>query len=158
MLGIRYNVDLFVDKKTIKIPKGFNNSRRKEMSYSFSKKVDLSYEDALLKVTDELQKEGFGVLTEIDVKATLKKKLDVDHKKYMILGACNPPLAHKALSAEPEIGLLLPCNVVVFEDENNDTVVAAINARTMMSVVGREDIGPIADEVNQKLVKVIENV
>ncbi len=128
------------------------------MSYSFSKKVDLSYEDALLKVTDELQKEGFGVLTEIDVKATLKKKLDVDHKKYMILGACNPPLAHKALSAEPEIGLLLPCNVVVFEDENNDTVVAAINARTMMSVVGREDIGPIADEVNQKLVKVIENV
>ena len=128
------------------------------MSYSFSKKVDLSYEDALLKVTDELQKEGFGVLTEIDVKATLKKKLDVDHKKYMILGACNPPLAHKALSAEPEIGLLLPCNVVVFEDENNDTVVAAINARTMMSVVGREDIGPIADEVNQKLVKGIENV
>ena len=115
------------------------------MSYSFSKKVDLSYEDALLKVTDELQKEGFGVLTEIDVKATLKKKLDVDHKKYMILGACNPPLAHKALSAEPEIGLLLPCNVVVFEDENNDTVVAAINARTMMSVVGREDIGPIAE-------------
>lgn len=128
------------------------------MSYSFSKKVDLSYEDALQKVTDELQKEGFGVLTEIDVKATLKKKLDVDHNKYMILGACNPPLAHKALSAEPEIGLLLPCNVVVFEDENNDTVVAAINARTMMSVVGREDIGPIADEVNQKLVKVIENV
>ena len=128
------------------------------MSYSFSKKVDLSYEDALLKVTDELQKEGFGVLTEIDVKATLKKKLDVDHKKYMILGACNPPLAHKALSAEPEIGLLLPCNVVVFEDENNDTVVAAINAKTMMSVVGRDDIGPIADEVNQKLVKVIENV
>ena len=128
------------------------------MNYSFSKKVDLSYEDALVKVTAELQKEGFGVLTEIDVKATLKKKLDVDHNNYKILGACNPPLAHKALTAEPEIGLLLPCNVVVYEDDNHQTIVAAIDAKTMMSVVGRDDIEPIAEEVNQKLAKVLENI
>ena len=128
------------------------------MNYGFSKKVDLSYEDALVKVTEELQKEGFGVLTEIDVKATLKKKLDVDHNNYKILGACNPPLAHKALTAEPEIGLLLPCNVVVYEDDNHQTIVAAIDAKTMMSVVGRDDIEPIAEEVNQKLAKVLENI
>ncbi len=128
------------------------------MSYSFSKIVDISYEDALIKVTEELQKEGFGVLTEIDVRDTLKKKLNVDHNKYKILGACNPPLAHQALSAEPEIGLLLPCNVVVFENNENATVVAAIDARAMMGVVGRDDIEPIADQVNQKLIKVIENV
>ena len=128
------------------------------MNYGFSKKVDLSYEDALVKVTEELQKEGFGVLTEIDVKATLKKKLDVDHNNYKILGACNPQLAHKALTAEPEIGLLLPCNVVVYEDDNKQTIVAAIDAKTMMSVVGRDDIEPIAEEVNQKLAKVLENI
>ncbi len=128
------------------------------MTYSFSKKVDLSYEDALQKVTEELQKEGFGVLTEIDVRATLKKKLDVDYNKYKILGACNPALAHQALSAEPEIGLLLPCNVVVFEDDDHNTVVAAIDAKAMMSIVGRDDIEPIAEQVNMKLIKVIESV
>jgi len=128
------------------------------MTYSFSKKVDLSYEDALQKVTDELQKEGFGVLTEIDVRATLKKKLDVDYNKYKILGACNPALAYQALSAEPEIGLLLPCNVVVFEDDDHNTVVAAIDAKAMMSIVGRDDIKPIAEQVNMKLIKVIESV
>lgn len=128
------------------------------MTYSFSKKVDLSYEDALQKVTDELQKEGFGILTEIDVRATLKKKLDVDYNKYKILGACNPALAHQALSAEPEIGLLLPCNVVVFEDDDHNTVVAAIDAKAMMSIVGRDDIKPIAEQVNQKLIKVIKSV
>ena len=128
------------------------------MSYSIAKTVSMSYEDALVKVTEELQKEGFGVLTEIDVKATMKKKLDIDFNKYKILGACNPPLAHKALTAEPEIGLLLPCNVVVFEDDNGKTNVAAIDARAMMSVVGREDVIPLADEVNKKLKKVIDNV
>ena len=128
------------------------------MSYGFSKKVALSYEDALDKVTSELQKEGFGVLTEIDVRATLKKKLDIDTNKYKILGACNPPLAHQALSAEPEIGLLLPCNVVVFEDSDGKTTVAAIDARKMMGVVGRDDIEPIAEQVNAKLKRVIENV
>jgi len=128
------------------------------MSYGFSKKVNLSYEQALEKVTSELQKEGFGVLTEIDVKETLKKKLDIDTGKYKILGACNPPLAHQALSAEPEIGLLLPCNVVVFEDESGETTVAAIDAKAMMSVVGRDDIQPIAEQVNAKLKRVIENI
>lgn len=128
------------------------------MNYGISKVVDLSYEDALEKVTEELLKEGFGVLTEIDIKATLKKKLNVDHNKYKILGACNPPLAHKALTAEPEIGLLLPCNVVVYENDDQQTIVAAIDAKMMMSVVGGDDIEPIADEVNQKLAKVIENV
>ena len=128
------------------------------MTYSFSKKVDLSYKDALQKVTEELQKEGFGVLTEIDVRATLKKKLDVDYNNYKILGACNPALAYQALSAEAEIGLLLPCNVVVFEDSDHNTVVAAIDAKAMMSVVGRDDINPIAEQVNMKLIKVIESV
>jgi len=128
------------------------------MSYSFTKQVDLSYEDALEKVTQELQKEGFGVLTEIDVKATLKKKLDIDTNKYKILGACNPPLAHQALSAEPEIGLLLPCNVVVFEDDRGKTKVAAIDAKAMMSVVQRDDVLPIAEQVNEKLKRVISNI
>ena len=128
------------------------------MSYGFSKVVKLNYEEALEKVTAELQKEGFGVLTEIDVRATLKKKLNIDTKKYKILGACNPPLAHQALSAEPEIGLLLPCNVVVFENDAGDTTVAAIDAQAMMSVVSREDIKPIAEQVNAKLARVIENV
>jgi len=128
------------------------------MSYSFSKEVDLPYEQAIEKVTQELQKEGFGILTEIDVKATLKKKLDVDYNKYVILGACNPPLAHKALSAEPNIGLLLPCNVVVYESGRDRSVIAAIDARAMMSVVQRDDILPVAEEVNRKLQKVIESV
>ena len=128
------------------------------MSYSFTKQVDLSYEDALEKVTAELQKEGFGVLTEIDVKATLKKKLDINTNKYKILGACNPPLAHQALSVEPEIGLLLPCNVVVFEDDRGKTQVAAIDAKAMMSVVQRDDVLPIAEQVNDKLKRVISNI
>lgn len=128
------------------------------MKYSFIKQVDLSYEDALEKVTQELQKEGFGVLTEIDVKATLKKKLDVDYNKYKILGACNPPLAHQALTADPQIGLLLPCNVVVYESDEGNTVVAAIDAKAMMSVVQRDDVNTIAEQVNNKLKSVIENV
>jgi uncharacterized protein (DUF302 family) len=128
------------------------------MSYSVSKKVNLSYEEALKKVTGELQKEGFGVLTEIDIRETMKKKLDLDHNKYKIIGACNPPLAHRALTVGPEIGLLLPCNVVVFENNEGETIVEAIDAQTMMSVVGRDDVKPIAQEVNKKLKIVIENV
>ena len=128
------------------------------MSYSISKVVDLTYEEALEKVTEELKKEGFGVLTEIDVKATLKEKLAVDVPKYKILGACNPPFAHKALKAEPDVGLLLPCNVVVYESESGETTVAAINAEAMLSVVGREDIVPIAQEVNNRLNKVMDQM
>jgi uncharacterized protein (DUF302 family) len=128
------------------------------MSYSISKVVDLTYDEALEKVTDELKKEGFGVLTEIDVKATLKEKLAVDVPKYKILGACNPPFAHKALKAEPDVGLLLPCNVVVYESESGETTVAAINAEAMLSIVGRDDIVPIAQEVNNRLNRVIDNM
>jgi uncharacterized protein (DUF302 family) len=95
-------------------------------SYGFSKVVNLSYDKAIEKVTEELKKEGFGVLTEIDVKETLKKKLDVDFKPYKILGACNPPNAYKALQAEEQIGLMLPCNVIVYVNDNVETVVAAI--------------------------------
>jgi len=128
------------------------------MTYSYQKTVNLSYEQALEKTTQELQKEGFGVLTEIDVKATMKKKLDVDYNKYKILGACNPPLAHQALSADPEMGVLLPCNVIVYEAEDGKTVVSAIDAAAMFSVVGRVDILPVAEEVNRKLKNVIDNV
>ena len=128
------------------------------MTYSYQKTVNLSYEQALEKTTKELQKEGCGVLTEIDVKATMKKKLDVDYNNYKILGACNPPLAHQALSADPEIGVLLPCNVIVYEAEEGKTVVSAIDAAAMFSVVGRVDILPVAEEVNRKLKNVIDNV
>lgn len=128
------------------------------MSYSISKEVDLSYDEALEKVTEELQKEGFGVLTEIDVKKTLKEKLDVDVSRYKILGACNPSLAHKALLAEPGVGLLLPCNVIVYESEDGVTNVAAINAEAMLGVVDRDDIAPIAQDVNKRLKRVINNM
>lgn len=128
------------------------------MSYSISKKVDISYDDALEKVTKELQKEGFGVLTEIDVKKTLKEKLDVDVSRYKILGACNPSFAHKALLAEPDVGLLLPCNVIVYESEDGVTHVAAINAEAMLGVVDRDDIAPIAQDVNKRLQRVIDNM
>jgi len=125
--------------------------------YGFSKKVDYDFETAIEKVTEELQKNGFGILTEIDVKATMKKKLDIDRPNYKILGACNPPLAHKALAEEIEIGLLLPCNVIVYEKDDN-VHVAAIDAKAMFKVVDRDDIEPIADEVNGKLKNVIENI
>jgi uncharacterized protein (DUF302 family) len=128
------------------------------MSYSIRKEIDLSYEETIKKVTQELQKEGFGVLTEIDVKDTLKKKLDIDHNKFMILGACNPPLAHQALSAEPEIGVLLPCNVIVYETDEGKTVVSAIDAKKMFSIVDREDVLPVAEEVSRRLNNVINNV
>ncbi len=88
--------------------------------YGFSKKVNYGFDEAIERVIEELKKEGFGILSEIDVKATLKKKMDIDFPNYKILGACNPPLAHKALSAEPEIGLLLPCNVIVYENNNRN--------------------------------------
>ena len=128
------------------------------MSYSIGKEVQLSYDEALEKVTEELKKEGFGVLTEIDVKATLKEKLAVDVPKYKILGACNPPFAHKALKAEPGVGLLLPCNVVVYETDSGETTVAAINAEAMLSIIGRDDIVPIAEEVNKRMNRVIDNM
>jgi len=127
------------------------------MSYGFSKTVSLPYEQAIEKVTEELKKEGFGVLTTIDVRDTLKKKLDVDFNKYVILGACNPPFAHKALVAEEQIGLLLPCNVIVYE-KNGRTIVAAFDPMTMAALVENEALKTIAEEVTARLQRVINSL
>jgi len=128
------------------------------MDYYYAKEVDLSFEDALERVSDELKKEGFGVLTEIDVKATIKKKLDKDFRNYHILGACNPPFAHQALLAEPQIGLMLPCNVVVQDGENGRVIISAIDPVASMQAVENETLGEIAQQVRMKLRNVIENV
>jgi uncharacterized protein (DUF302 family) len=128
------------------------------MSYHTSKTVKFSYEDAINKVTEELKKEGFGILTEIDVKETLKKKIDVDFRKYKILGACNPPLAYKALSAEENIGVMLPCNVIVQEKPDGTVQVSAINPMVAMQSVGNENLNEVASQVSSKLKKVIESL
>ena len=128
------------------------------MNYYYSKVVDLSFEEAIIRVTDELKQEGFGVLTEIDVKATLKKKLDVDFRNYRILGACNPPFAYQALLAEPQIGLMLPCNVIVQESDNGQIVVSAIDPLASMQAVENEALGEVAEQVKTRLQKVIESV
>ena len=128
------------------------------MTYYFSKTVELPFEETILRVTDELKKEGFGILTEINVKATLKKKLDVDFRNYRILGACNPPLAHQALQSEPNIGLMLPCNVIVQEGESGKTLVSAIDPVASMQAVENESLSGVAKQVREKLQKVIENV
>lgn len=127
------------------------------MSYGYKKKINLPYAQAIEKTKEELKKEGFGVLTEIDVKATLKKKLDVDYDNYVILGACNPPFAYQALKAERDIGLLLPCNVIVYEDAGA-TYVSAIVPTVAMSMVQNEELGSIAVEVEQKLEKVVNAI
>jgi len=121
----------------------------------FTKVLDLDYEAAIPKVTEELKKEGFGVLTEIDVKDTLKKKLGVEFRKYRILGACNPPLAHKALTVETEIGLFLPCNVIVYENDEGQTVVTALDPLVALSRIESDSLKPIANEAARKLQKVI---
>jgi uncharacterized protein (DUF302 family) len=127
------------------------------MQYGFSRVVPHTYERAISRVTEELQKEGFGVLTSIDVKDTLKTKLNVDFTRYMILGACNPPLAHRALQAEEQIGLLLPCNIVIYE-KGGSTVVAAFDPMLMATVIANEGIRPIAEEVKKKLEHVLAAV
>ena len=126
--------------------------------YYFDKTVDLSFEDAITRVTEELKKEGFGVLTEIDVQATLKKKLDVEFRPYRILGACNPPFAYKALQAEHNIGLMLPCNVIVQDAGNGKSEVAAIDPLVAMSRVDNPALEPVATEIKAKLQRVIENL
>ncbi|WP_337873301.1 DUF302 domain-containing protein [Ignavibacterium sp.] len=127
------------------------------MKYGFSKTTEYSFEEAIQKVTDELKKEGFGVLTTIDVKETLKKKLDLDFKKYTILGACNPPLAHQALQAEEELGLLLPCNVIVYEKDKK-TVVSVFDPMVMAQIIDNPMMKSVADEVKKKLEKVLQEV
>jgi uncharacterized protein (DUF302 family) len=114
-----------------------------------------SFNEAVERTKEALSTEGFGVLTTIDIKDTLKKKLDVEHRNYVILGACNPPLAHKALEAEPPIGLLLPCNVVVTEDDNGDAVVSALDPTSVFALVDSDDVQPVAAEVKERLERVI---
>ena len=128
------------------------------MSYYIAKNVDMSFDEAIQKTTEELKKVGFGVLTEIDVKETLKKKIDVDFRKYKILGACNPQFAYKALSAEDKIGVLLPCNVIVQETTEGKVEVAIMNPAEAMSVVKNEGLGPIAGEVNELLETALNNI
>ena len=127
------------------------------MQYYFNKIVEMTFEETIDKVTEELKKEGFGILTEIDVKAALKKKIDVDFRKYRILGACNPSYAYKALLAEDKIGTMLPCNVIVQEKEDGRVEVAAIDPIASMQAVENESLGGIAVEIQSKLKKVIEN-
>jgi uncharacterized protein (DUF302 family) len=117
--------------------------------------LDLPHEQAIERVTEALKVEGFGVLTEIDVKATLKKKLDADFRKYVILGACNPPLAHQALQTELALGLLLPCNVIVYE-EGEASVVSLVDPISMLGVVQNPDLEPVAAEARARLQRVVE--
>jgi len=127
------------------------------MSYYFAKMTALPFDEAITKVTTELQKEGFGVLTEIDVQATLKKKLNADFRRYRILGACNPPFAHKALLAEEHIGLMLPCNVVVQEKEKG-VEISAVDPVASMAGVKNDQLAGIAGEVRERLQRVIQNL
>jgi len=127
--------------------------------YGIRKTLNVSYEEAVPKVTEALKKEGFGVLTEINVKETLKKKLDKDFKKYLILGACNPLLAYQALSNETEMGLLLPCNIIVYESGENQTVVSAQDPAIFLSIVGdKKELANVAKEARERLVRVINSL
>ncbi|MCY7363316.1 MAG: DUF302 domain-containing protein [Ignavibacteria bacterium] len=128
------------------------------MIYHFSKFVSYDFNTAIIKVTEELKKEGFGVLTEIDVKDTFKKKLNLDFKNYRILGACNPHFAFEALSAEDKIGTMLPCNVIVQEQENGKVEVSAVDPVVSMIAIKNESLGKIAMEVRDKLKRVLENI
>lgn len=127
------------------------------MQYGFSKTVDMPFEQTIEKVTVELKKEGFGILTTIDVKETLKQKINVDFKKYTILGACNPPIAHKALQEEEEIGLLLPCNVIVYEKDGK-TRVSIFDPMVMTWIMENDQMKPIATEVQEKLQRVLKAI
>jgi len=126
--------------------------------YYLSKIVDLPFEETVARITEELKKEGFGILTEIDMQATLKKKLDVDMRPYKILGACNPPFAYKAVQTESHIGLLLPCNVIVQDAGQGKTEVAAIDPVVSMSRVDNPALEPVAQDVRAKLQRAIDCV
>ncbi len=124
--------------------------------FGIRRTLDLGFDEALVRVPDALKAEGFGVLTEIDVQATLKKKLDADFRRYRILGACNPPFAYRALQHSLDVGMLMPCNVIVYETDDRKTVVSAVDPLQTMAAQGDETIRPIAAEVRQKLQRVID--
>ncbi len=126
-------------------------------NYGYRRELETPFEETVTRIRETLQKEGFGVLTEIDMKGKLKEKLDVDFRKYVILGACNPQLAYSALQEDLDIGLLLPCNVIVYESEKG-SVVAAIDAKKMLSVAGNPQLESTAETVNEKLRSAIENL
>jgi uncharacterized protein (DUF302 family) len=130
----------------------------KDMSYYFTKTTSLGYEQALIRVQEELKKEGFGVITEIDVRDTLKKKLNVDFRRYKILGACNPSFAHQALQLESRIGTMLPCNVIVQEREDGQTEVSAINPLESMKTVANPQLDDIGRQVAAKLQAIVDRM
>lgn len=131
--------------------------RNIETHYAISRETGLSFEEAVEKARTLLQEAGYGILSEIDVQAKLKEKLDIEREPYLILGACNPPLANEGLNAEPELGTLLPCNVVVYESEGR-TRVAAVEPKQVLSVVGNEKLDPIAEQVRKDLVHVVDEI
>jgi uncharacterized protein (DUF302 family) len=137
---------------------GWAQIETEQTSYAFRKVVPLEFDAAIQKTKSVLKKEGFGVLTEIDVKKTLKKKLNVDISPYIILGACNPPNAYKSIQAEPEIGLMLPCNVIVYVNEDGKTVVAAIDPLASMMAIKNPKLSKVAALVQAKLKRVINNI
>ncbi len=128
----------------------------KVKEYAFSAVLDTTFEEAVARVKETLKDEGFGVLTEIDVKATLKKKLDQDFRKYVILGACNPPFAYRAVQADLDVGLLLPCNVIVYETDDQKAYIAAINPISALQIIENQELRQIAQEVSGKLEKAIQ--
>ena len=128
------------------------------MNYGYKRVVQLSFKNANVRIRESLKEQGFGVLTEIDVRSTLKEKLNKDFKKYVILGACNPSLAFQALNDEEAIGLLLPCNVILWENKDNTTTIAAINANKMMTIVENEQLFDIAKKVDSLLQLAVDNL
>jgi len=127
-------------------------------TFGIQKTLDLAFDEALARVPEALKAEGFGILTEIDVQATLKKKLDVDFRRYRILGACNPPFAHRALQHSLDVGMLMPCNVIVYETDAGKTVVSAVDPMQTMAAQGDPALRPLAEEVQQKLRRAIDSL
>jgi uncharacterized protein (DUF302 family) len=125
-------------------------------AFGIRKTLDLGFDEALAKIPEALKAEGFGVLTEIDVQATLKKKLDVDFRRYRILGACNPPFAHRALQRSLDVGMLMPCNVIVYETDDQKTVVSAVDPMQSMAAQGDPAMQALAEQVGQKLQRAID--